>query len=110
MQTSPSHRKILPLTIGALGVVFGDIGTSPLYAFKECMEHGATPADVFGIISLILWSLILLDSIKYVALALSADNNGEGGVLALLALTFPQKLSAPACKKTAMMTGCRKGF
>jgi KUP system potassium uptake protein len=86
-----TRRKILPLSLVALGVVFGDIGTSPLYAFKECLQHGATTADIFGIVSLILWSLILLVSVKYVGIILRADNDGEGGILALLALAFPEK-------------------
>lgn len=100
-----SHAKLLPLTVVALGVVFGDIGTSPLYAFKECLEHGATPADIFGVVSLILWSLILLVSLKYVGLILRADNNGEGGILALLALAFPEKRGARFGKTSAIMTG-----
>lgn len=84
---SDANRK---LVIGALGVVFGDIGTSPLYAFRECLnvEHGigVTQANIIGLLSLILWSLILIISIKYVAIVLRADNRGEGGVLALSTL------------------------
>jgi len=78
------------LTVAALGVVFGDIGTSPLYAFKQCFTstHGVpvSEANVFGILSLIFWSLILVISLKYVVLMLRADNRGEGGVLALSTL------------------------
>src|SRR5678815_3886864 len=78
------------LVITALGVVFGDIGTSPLYAFRECLnpEHGiaVTEQNILGILSLILWSLVLIISIKYVAIVLRADNRGEGGVLALSTL------------------------
>src|SRR5246127_3757935 len=77
--------RVVPLSLVALGVVFGDIGTSPLYAFKECLRYGATPADIYGTVSLILWSVILLVSIKYVGIVLRADNDGEGGILALLA-------------------------
>jgi K+ transporter len=55
-----ARTRVIPLSLVALGVVFGDIGTSPLYAFKECLRHGTTPADVYGAVSLILWSLILL--------------------------------------------------
>lgn len=84
---SDAQRK---LVIGALGVVFGDIGTSPLYAFRECLnpEHGiaVTQANILGLLSLILWSLVLIISIKYVAIVLRADNRGEGGVLALSTL------------------------
>ena len=74
----------------AIGVVYGDIGTSPLYAIRECFkeEHGliANPANVFGVLSLILWALIIIVSIKYVVFIMRADNRGEGGELALLAL------------------------
>ena len=83
----------LPLTatLGALGVVYGDIGTSPLYALKEAVKaaaHGGALSDdaIFGIVSLILWALILIISLKYALLILRADNRGEGGIVALLAL------------------------
>jgi KUP system potassium uptake protein len=78
------------LVLTALGVVFGDIGTSPLYALRECLnpEHGiaVNHANILGILSLIMWSLVLVISIKYVAIVLRADNRGEGGVLALSTL------------------------
>jgi KUP system potassium uptake protein len=99
----PPDRKTLPLAVAALGVVFGDIGTSPLYAFKECLAHGSSREDIFGVISLILWSLIVLVSLKYVGLILRADNHGEGGILALLTLAFPEKI-APNAKTTVVMT------
>jgi len=89
--------------VAALGVVFGDIGTSPLYAFKECLAHGAARGDILGVISLILWSLIVLVSIKYVGLVLRADNHGEGGILALLNLAFPEG-DAPHVRTTLVMT------
>ena len=78
-------------TLGALGVVYGDIGTSPLYAFKEAIKAatagGAPLYDaVLGVISLIIWSLVLIISLKYAILILRADNRGEGGIVALLAL------------------------
>jgi len=84
-------RKSLPaLAIGAIGVVYGDIGTSPLYAFKECFSshHGLSidTTNVYGILSLIFWSVMLVVSFKYVTIVLRADNGGEGGSLALLAL------------------------
>ena len=86
-----SHdRKLAALSLGALGVVFGDIGTSPLYAFKEAFGGAhALPlneANVFGVLSLIFWAVMLIVSVKYVSFVLRFDNNGEGGVLALLAL------------------------
>jgi KUP system potassium uptake protein len=77
------------LTMGALGVVFGDIGTSPLYAFKEAFggPHALpiTEANVFAVLSLIFWAVTLVVSLKYVVIALQFDNRGEGGILALLA-------------------------
>jgi KUP system potassium uptake protein len=85
--------RLVGLTLAALGVVFGDIGTSPLYAIRECFHgpHGIhpTPANVLGVLSLIVWSLILVISIKYVLVVLRADNEGEGGILALMALVAP---------------------
>src|SRR5438045_4463675 len=87
------------LTLGALGVVYGDIGTSPLYALRECFhgEHGAAPTheNVLGVLSLIFWSLTLIISIKYILFVMRADNNGEGGILALLALVA----QAPGAKR-----------
>ena len=83
-------RPLAPLTIAALGVVYGDIGTSPLYAMRECFfgPHAVapTPENVLGVLSLIIYSLLFVISIKYVALVLRADNHGEGGILALTAL------------------------
>jgi KUP system potassium uptake protein len=90
-----SSAGLLKLTIGALGIVFGDIGTSPLYALRVCFTgtHGfaATDQNVFGVLSLIFWSLILVVSIKYLVIILRADNEGEGGILALMALILPKK-------------------
>ena len=84
-------RQALPaLTLGAIGVVFGDIGTSPLYALKEIFNGHhpipVTPENILGILSMIFWSIIVLVTIKYVAIIMRADNKGEGGSLALLAL------------------------
>src|SRR5829696_8039969 len=81
------------LTLGSLGVVYGDIGTSPLYAFREAVvaasEAGEiTRANVLGVLSLILWALIIVVTLKYVLILLRADNNGEGGTLSLMALAF----------------------
>src|SRR5688572_32453488 len=84
---SPSAQMALGL--GALGVVFGDIGTSPLYTMRECLA-ALPPAEhavaVLGVLSLIVWSLILVVSVKYTLFVLRADNRGEGGIFALLAL------------------------
>ncbi|AUH53365.1 low affinity potassium transporter Kup [Chromobacterium sp. ATCC 53434] len=85
------HNKqaMAGLTLAALGVVYGDIGTSPLYTLRECFVSQnlpTTPDNIFGILSLIFWSLIFVVSIKYVAFVLRADNRGEGGIMALMAL------------------------
>jgi len=79
--------KLSALMLGALGVVYGDIGTSPLYTLKTALEWagGATPDVAYGMLSLIVWTLILTTSVKYVALVMRADNDGEGGILALTA-------------------------
>ena len=83
-------RRLPALALGALGVVYGDIGTSPLYAFRECFkpEYGLPPTapSVYGVLSLIVWSLILIVSVKYLVLVLRLDNRGEGGIMALLAM------------------------
>ncbi|CAN5505006.1 potassium transporter Kup [soil metagenome] len=84
---------MLPLTIGAIGVVYGDIGTSPLYAFREVFteEHNipVQDASVLGVLSLIFWALVLIITIKYVSVVMRADNDGEGGILSLTALVAP---------------------
>ncbi len=93
---APTGRVLAGLSLGALGVVFGDIGTSPLYAIKECFAgtHSValTPANVVGVLSLIFWSLNFLITFKYLALMMRVDNRGEGGILALLALTRPGEI------------------
>ena len=84
-----AHRRF-PLTLTALGVVYGDIGTSVLYAMRECFfgSHSVPPThgNVLGVLSLIIYSLLLVISLKYVAIVMRADNQGEGGVLALTSL------------------------
>jgi len=87
-KTPVSKRVLFGLSLAALGVVYGDIGTSPLYAFRLCFAEGTPPteAGILGILSLIFWSLLVLITIKYLGLVLRADNRGEGGVLALMAL------------------------
>src|SRR5690242_12084951 len=79
------------LTLGSIGVVYGDIGTSPLYALKESLSAASggsdlTPQMVFGVMSLMLWALIVVVTLKYVLLIMRADNHGEGGTLTLMAL------------------------
>ena len=101
---SPQATALLALT--ALGVVFGDIGTSPLYALKECfhVSHGLKPDEstVLGILSLIFWSLTVVVSLKYLAFIMRADNNGEGGIMALLALTLRAE-PARSARRTALV-------
>lgn len=91
----PHGKRLAILTLTALGVVYGDIGTSPLYSIKECfspMYHlAATRENVFGVLSLIVWALTLVVTVKYVSFILKADNRGEGGTFALLALIFPKQ-------------------
>jgi KUP system potassium uptake protein len=93
----PQGRYLFVLSLAALGVVYGDIGTSPLYAIRECF-HGphsiaTTPLNILGVLSLIFWSLIIVISIKYLVFVLRADNHGEGGILSLTALATPIKPS-----------------
>jgi KUP system potassium uptake protein len=92
---APATNRLLILALGALGVVYGDIGTSPLYALRSCFSaHGGvapTHDNVLGLLSLIFWSLILIVSVKYLAFVMRADNRGEGGILALVAMTFPER-------------------
>ena len=99
-ETAPSPRGTPPrpelaaLALGALGIVYGDIGTSPIYAFRQCFTgpNGITPTpqDVLGVLSLLLWALLTVVSVKYLAFVMRADNHGEGGILALLALVVPK--------------------
>src|SRR5688572_24753170 len=101
---SSSPKQVALGALGALGVVYGDIGTSPLYALRESVHvhgtlvdphHGAhvtlSEAPILGILSVIVWSLILVVTVKYVGYVLRADNDGEGGILALLALALDTK-------------------
>jgi KUP system potassium uptake protein len=95
------------LSLAALGVVFGDIGTSPLYALRECFgEYGLapTPENVIGILSLIFWTLVSVICIKYMAFVMRADNKGEGGILALMALAVRSQHNGSATKRRWVMT------
>jgi KUP system potassium uptake protein len=98
------------LTLGALGVVFGDIGTSPLYALQTVFtaDHHAvhtTPADVYGVISLVFWTITMIVSVKYVTFIMRADNGGEGGIMALTALVEGLRLNSARAKLTLVMLG-----
>ncbi|NBT35634.1 MAG: potassium transporter Kup [Betaproteobacteria bacterium] len=98
------------LMLGALGVVYGDIGTSPLYALKETFGPGtgvtASAADVIGAVSAIIWLLTLVVTLKYVVLILRADNRGEGGIMALLALASSAVANRPRYKAAIFLIGC----
>jgi K+ transporter len=103
---TPRGRYLALLSLTALGIVYGDIGTSPLYAMRECF-HGphaiaATPDNIFGVLSLIFWALIIIISIKYCVFVLRADNHGEGGILALTALATPIKILSKS-ERTALV-------
>jgi KUP system potassium uptake protein len=94
-------RRIGALALGAIGIVFGDIGTSPLYAMKETLgTHGMTPhpTAVLGVLSLIFWSLIMVVSLKYVTFVMRADNKGEGGIMALMALAQRSVSGSPRAR------------
>jgi KUP system potassium uptake protein len=106
-----SHRAptaLAALTLAALGIVYGDIGTSPLYALKEIFHGGhvpTTPANILGVLSLIFWTLTVVISLKYVLLILRADNNGEGGLIAMLALATHAVRDRPALRRRLMTVG-----
>jgi len=106
---TPTGRYLALLSLTALGIVYGDIGTSPLYAMRECF-HGPhairpTPENVLGVMSLIFWALILIISIKYCVFVLRADNRGEGGILALTALATPIKVVSRSEKWLLVVLG-----
>lgn len=84
----PKTAPLFMGSLGALGVVFGDIGTSPLYTLKTVLDMtgGTQPQTILGVISLLVWTLIVITSVKYAGIAMRIDNDGEGGILALLAL------------------------
>ena len=86
--------RLLPLAFGALGIVYGDIGTSPLYAFRESFEHAeleVTVTNAYGVASVVFWALVVIIWVKYLTLVMRADNHGEGGILALTALLLPTR-------------------
>ncbi|RPJ83425.1 MAG: potassium transporter Kup, partial [Acidobacteria bacterium] len=103
----PARNEQL-LLLATLGVVFGDIGTSPLYALRECFHgsHGVppTPPNVLGVLSLVFWALVLVISVKYVTIVMRADNRGEGGTIALMAL-LPQHYRGPRARGALLALG-----
>jgi KUP system potassium uptake protein len=109
--TSNDHKRgyMAGLALGALGVVYGDIGTSPLYTMRECF-HGThhvplTPENVYGILSLIFWSLTIIVAIKYLTFVMRAANKGEGGVLTLMSLAFPDRNKTDRRRTRGILVG-----
>ncbi len=103
-----SKSSLTALTLGAIGVVYGDIGTSVLYAIKEVFGSGHlpfTPDNVYGILSIFFWTLTVIVSIKYVTLVLRADNNGEGGLVAMLALASQSVKDKPRLRRVLLLVG-----
>ncbi|MFY9476629.1 MAG: potassium transporter Kup [Aquabacterium sp.] len=103
-----SRAQLGALTLGAIGIVYGDIGTSPLYAFKEAFTHGHLPVtaeNIYGILSLMFWTLTIIVSLKYVTLILRADNNGEGGLIAMLALASTAVKDRPVLRRVLLAIG-----
>jgi len=112
MSTSSDVKKnkLPALTLAALGVVFGDIGTSPLYTIKEVFSAGKHPVhlipdNIYGILSLIVWALLMVVSLKYVAFIMRADNRGEGGIMALVSLASQNTNKRPRLKKLVIILG-----
>jgi KUP system potassium uptake protein len=110
--SEPSDRinsRLAALSLAALGVVYGDIGTSPLYTMKEVFAGNhpipLTPENVLGILSLILWSLLIIVSVKYVIFIMRADNRGEGGIMALIALALHDAKGNPGRERMIMLIG-----
>ncbi|PQA79460.1 potassium transporter Kup [Rhodoferax sp. TS-BS-61-7] len=105
---SASKSSLAALTLGAIGVVYGDIGTSVLYAMKEVFGSGHvpfTPDNVYGILSIFFWTLTVIVSIKYVVLVLRADNHGEGGLVAMLALASQSVKHRPELRRVLLIIG-----
>jgi KUP system potassium uptake protein len=105
---SASKSSLAALTLGAIGVVYGDIGTSVLYAVKEVFGSGHvpfTPANVYGVLSLFFWTLTVIVTLKYVVLVLRADNHGEGGLVAMLALASQSVKDRPALRQVLLAVG-----
>jgi KUP system potassium uptake protein len=103
-----SRGGVAALAFGALGIVYGDIGTSPLYAFRESFEHAdldVTASNAYGVASVVFWSLVVIISIKYLLLVMRADNHGEGGILALTALLMPTNGGGSRRKRAIITLG-----
>ena len=108
MTQNRTASSLVALTLGAIGVVYGDIGTSPLYALKEVFANGHVPLterNIYGVLSLVFWTLTVIVSIKYVVLILRADNNGEGGLIAMLALASQAVKDRPKLRRRLLFVG-----
>ena len=108
MNPQRPSSNLAALTLAAIGVVYGDIGTSPLYALKEVFAHGhvpLTPENIYGVLSLVFWTLTVVVSLKYVVLILRADNNGEGGLIAMLALASQAVKDRPVLRRRLLLLG-----
>jgi KUP system potassium uptake protein len=110
--TDPEHDQhpagLLPLAFGALGIVYGDIGTSPLYAFRESFEHAdlaVNETNAYGVASVVFWALVAIICVKYLTLVMRADNHGEGGILALTSLLLPTRGLPVGSKRVIVALG-----
>ncbi|MDP3309463.1 MAG: KUP/HAK/KT family potassium transporter, partial [Polaromonas sp.] len=105
---SRKKSSLAVLTLGAIGIVYGDIGTSVLYALKVVFNSGyvpLTPDNVYGILSMVFWTITVIVSLKYVTLILRADNNGEGGLIAMLALATNAVNDKPKLRRWLLAVG-----
>ena len=105
-----THKSLQTLALAALGIVFGDIGTSPLYAFEQVFSNGAhsvpiVETNIFGVLSLFFWSLMMVVTLKYVFFIMRADNHGEGGIMALMALALSKSETLPSLHKSLLILG-----
>ena len=108
MNSKSGPSRLGALTLGALGVVYGDIGTSPLYALREVFatKHASlSQPDILGVLSLVFWTLTVIVSLKYVALILRANNNGEGGTMALMAMSSHTTRDRPRLRLALIVMG-----
>src|SRR5215218_9767736 len=101
------HAGALVLSLGALGVVFGDIGTSPLYAMQAVFANAVEPSaeGVYGVVSLVFWAITIIVTLKYVTFIMRADNHGEGGIMALIALVQGARLRTPRATWALVILG-----
>src|SRR5574343_1541622 len=109
-QNESTQQSLQALALAALGIVFGDIGTSPLYAFEQVFSNGAhsvaiSEINILGVLSLFFWSLMMIVTLKYVLFIMRADNHGEGGIMALMALALSKSDGMPKKKAVLLILG-----